>query len=61
MSAQRQEPIDFAVEGLRLELSVNRNCGIRVQDTNRLVQAGRIREPGAAYFNPLSECMLSMG
>jgi hypothetical protein len=28
MSAQRQEPIDFAAEGLRLALSVNRNCEI---------------------------------
>ena len=30
MSARRQKPVDFAAEGLRLELSVNRNCGIRV-------------------------------
>jgi hypothetical protein len=30
MSARRQKPIDFAAEGLRLALSVNRNCGIRV-------------------------------
>jgi len=31
MSAQRQKPIDFAAEGLSLALSVNRNCGIRVE------------------------------
>ena len=30
MSARRQKPIGFAAEGLRLELSVDRNCGIRV-------------------------------
>ena len=33
MSAQRQKPIDFAAEGLRLALFVDRNCGIRVQST----------------------------
>ena len=33
MSAQRQKPIDFAAEGLRLALFVDRNCGIR--DKNR--------------------------
>jgi hypothetical protein len=26
-----QNPINFAAEGLRLALSVERNCGIRVQ------------------------------
>ncbi len=31
MSAQRQKPIDFAAEGLRLALFVDRNCGIRVK------------------------------
>ena len=31
MSAQRQKPIDFAAEGLRLALFVDRNCGIRDQ------------------------------
>jgi hypothetical protein len=31
MFAQRQKPIDFAAEGLRLALSVDRNCGIRVE------------------------------
>src|SRR5262249_17120483 len=31
MSAQRQKPIDFAAEGLRLALSFDRNCRIRVQ------------------------------
>jgi hypothetical protein len=30
MSGQRQKPIDFAAEGLRLALFVDRNCGIRV-------------------------------
>jgi len=30
MSAQRHKPIDFVAEGLRLALSVDRNCGIRV-------------------------------
>jgi hypothetical protein len=30
MSAQRQKPIDFAAEGLRLALSADRNYGIRV-------------------------------
>jgi hypothetical protein len=30
MSAQSQKPIDFATEGLRLALRVERNCGIRV-------------------------------
>src|SRR5215813_4451042 len=29
MSTQRQKPIDFAAEGLRLALSVDRNYGIR--------------------------------
>ncbi len=29
MSAQRQKPIDFAAEGLRLALFVDRNCGIQ--------------------------------
>ena len=33
MSAQRQKPIDFAAEGLRLALFVDRKCGIRVQST----------------------------
>ena len=33
MSAQRQKPIDFAAEGLRLALFVDRNCGIRVKIT----------------------------
>ena len=31
MFAQRQKPIDFAAEGLRLALFVDRNCGIRVE------------------------------
>ena len=31
MSAQRQEPIDFAAEGLRLALPVDRNCGIQAE------------------------------
>jgi hypothetical protein len=31
MPAQRQKPIDFAAEGLRLALSFDRNCGIRVK------------------------------
>jgi hypothetical protein len=31
MSAQRHKPIDFAAEGLRLALAVDRNCGIRVE------------------------------
>jgi hypothetical protein len=30
MSAQREKPIDFAEEGLRLALSADRNCGIRL-------------------------------
>jgi hypothetical protein len=30
MSSQGQKPIDFAPEGLRLALPVDRNCGIRV-------------------------------
>jgi hypothetical protein len=29
MSAHRHKPIDFAAEGLRLVLPVDRNCGIR--------------------------------
>ena len=37
MSAQRQKPIDFAAEGLRLALFVDRNCGIRVQSGGRIV------------------------
>jgi hypothetical protein len=31
MSSQGQKPIDFAPEGLRLALPVDRNCGIRVE------------------------------
>jgi hypothetical protein len=31
MSAQRHSPIDFAAQGLRLALPVDRNCGIRVE------------------------------
>jgi hypothetical protein len=34
MSAQRQKPIDFAAEGLRLALFVDRNCGIRVKNSS---------------------------
>ena len=33
MSAQRQKPIDFAAEGLRLALFVDRNCGIRLKNS----------------------------
>ena len=38
MFAQRQKPIDFAAEGLRLALSVDRNCGIRVDPDLRRVR-----------------------
>jgi hypothetical protein len=31
MSAQRDKPIEFAAEGLRLALPVDRNCGNRVE------------------------------
>jgi hypothetical protein len=31
MSAKRGKPIDFAAEGLRLALPVDRNCGIRAK------------------------------
>jgi len=32
MFAQRHKPIDFAAEGWRLALSVDRNCGIRFKN-----------------------------
>jgi len=44
MSSQRQKPIDFATEGLRLALPVDRNCGIPVETTK---VAGK-----RAIFNP---------
>jgi hypothetical protein len=31
MYAQRQKPIDFTTEGLRLALPVEHNCGIRAE------------------------------
>jgi hypothetical protein len=31
MSAQRQKPIDFATEGLRLAIPVECNCAIRAE------------------------------
>ena len=40
MSAQRQKPIDFAAEGLRLALFVDRNCGIRVEEARKRMGAG---------------------
>jgi hypothetical protein len=40
MFAQRQKPIDFAAEGLRLAFSVDRNCEIRVQSICFLKKVG---------------------
>src|SRR5215470_18779654 len=34
MSALRHKPIDFAAEGSRLALSIDRNCGIRAKRKN---------------------------
>src|SRR5215470_9427713 len=36
MSALRHKPIDFAAEGSRLALSIDRNCGIRVKSSCHL-------------------------
>jgi hypothetical protein len=42
MSASRHKPIDFAAEGLRLAIPVDRNCGIRVQAILRCVNTAVI-------------------
>ena len=51
MSAQRQKPIDFTAEGLRLAVFVNRNCGIRVQQ-NAVRKFSR-QDANIFYFSEL--------
>jgi hypothetical protein len=52
MSTQRQKPIDFAAEGLRLALSVDRNCGIRVE-RNRAVSLNARFGKSSLFFERL--------
>jgi hypothetical protein len=37
MNAERQKPIDFAVERLCIALSTDRNCGIRAESVGALL------------------------
>jgi hypothetical protein len=41
MSTQKQKPIGFATEGLRLALPVEGNCGIRVDALARIAPSTR--------------------
>src|SRR5512145_3146415 len=49
MFAQRQKSIDFATEGLRLALPVERNYGIRVERFDRL---NALNDPRLDTFSP---------
>jgi hypothetical protein len=39
---ERQKPIDFATEGLRLALPVEHNCGIRVELKLPVIERARL-------------------
>src|SRR5215831_7247328 len=60
MFAQRHKPVDFAAEGSRLALSVDRNCGIRGEPArDGAFQRASYEGVGRSKFNPGASPVLS--